>query len=103
MRRPKLSCADRARLLIEQRKRSENLQRTRYCCSRLLYGFWVANYVAFNGEAIREVSQDVLGTCGDARATIPLMIGHRLLGTSLLHSGELSQARTHFDQALALL
>ena len=30
------------------------------------------------------------------------MIGHRLMGTSLLHTGEIAQGRVHYDQALAL-
>ena len=30
------------------------------------------------------------------------MIGHRLMGNSLLYCGDATKARTHFDQALAL-
>ena len=34
--------------------------------------------------------------------TVPLMIGHRLMGSSLLLTGHLAEGRTHFDIALAL-
>ena len=35
-------------------------------------------------------------------ATVPLMIGHRLMGTSLLVTGCIAESRAHFDQAIAL-
>ena len=49
----------------------------------VLYGFWVANYVAFNGDAMRELAAQFLALAEKQRATAPLMIGHRLMGTSL--------------------
>ncbi len=30
------------------------------------------------------------------------MIGHRLMGMSLLHTGEIAKGRVHFDRAVAL-
>ena len=30
------------------------------------------------------------------------MIAHRLLATSLLHTGDIAEARAHYDQAIAL-
>ena len=35
-------------------------------------------------------------------ATVPLMVGHRLVGASLVHTGDLAHGRMHYDQALAL-
>ena len=35
-------------------------------------------------------------------ATIPLMIGHRLMGVSLLCKGDIAQGRAHLDRAIAL-
>jgi predicted ATPase len=35
------------------------------------------------------------------RATVPLMIGHRLMGNSLLLTGDIAQGRAHYNQALA--
>ena len=68
----------------------------------VLYGFWVANYVAFNGDAMRELAWAFLALAEKQAATVPLMIGHRVMGTSLLHVGDIAQGRMHFDQALAL-
>src|SRR5262249_936635 len=36
------------------------------------------------------------------QSDVPRMMGHRLMGTSTLHTGEIAQARTHYDQALKL-
>jgi hypothetical protein len=68
----------------------------------VLYGFWVANYVAFNGDVVRGLAAQFLRFAEKQRATIPLMIGHRLMGISLLHMGEIAQSSAHLDQALAL-
>ena len=46
----------------------------------VLYGFWVANYVAFNGDAMRELAAQFLALAEKQGATVPLMIGHRLMG-----------------------
>ena len=35
-------------------------------------------------------------------ATVPLIVGHRLMGTSLVCSGEMPEARAHLDRAVAL-
>jgi predicted ATPase len=68
----------------------------------VLSGFWLTNLLAFNGDALRELSERFLGLAETQRATGLVMIGHRLMGTSLLLIGEITAARTHFDQALAL-
>jgi class 3 adenylate cyclase len=34
--------------------------------------------------------------------TVPLLVGHRIMGTSLLHIGEVAASRPHFDRAIAL-
>ena len=46
----------------------------------VLYGFWVANYVAFNGDVMRELAAQFLALAEKQRATVPLMVGHRLDG-----------------------
>jgi predicted ATPase len=65
----------------------------------VLYGKWNANYVEFNGDALHQLSMQILTQAKRQGTTIPLMIGHRLMGMSLLHTGELAEARTHFDRA----
>ena len=34
--------------------------------------------------------------------TIPLMVGHRLVGMSAMHTGDIDGSRQHFDRAIAL-
>jgi predicted ATPase len=68
----------------------------------VLYGFWVANYVAFNGNATLELAAQFLALAEKNGATVPLMVGHRLMGTSLMSTGDIAPGRAHYDQALAL-
>jgi predicted ATPase len=68
----------------------------------VLYGFWVANYVAFKGDVVRELAAQFLALADKQAATVPLMIGHRLMGQSLLYTGDVAQGRAQYDQAIAL-
>ena len=68
----------------------------------VLYGFWIANFVAFNGDAMRELAAQFLALAEKQGATVPLMIGHRLMGISLLFTGDIAEGRAHYDQAIAL-
>ena len=68
----------------------------------VLYGFWAANFVAFKGHALRELSAQFLALAKKQKATGPLVIAHRLLATALLHTGDIADARAHYDQAIGL-
>jgi len=68
----------------------------------VLYGLWVAKYVAFDGDVLRQLAADFLDLAEKEGATVPLMIGHRLMGMSLLHTGDISQGRAHYDRGVAL-
>jgi hypothetical protein len=68
----------------------------------VLFGFWVANYVAFNGEVYCELAAQFLALANKQAATGPLMVGHGLMGTSLVLTAEVAQGRMHCEQALAL-
>ena len=46
----------------------------------VLYGFWVANYMAFNGDVLRDLAAQFLALAEKQGATVPLMIGHRVMG-----------------------
>ena len=93
---------DQARSLIERAEALGEPLEDPLLLFSVLYGFWVANYVAFNGDVVRELAAQFLAFAEKQRATVPLMIGHRLMGISLLFTGEFAQARMHLDQALAL-
>jgi class 3 adenylate cyclase/predicted ATPase len=92
----------RAHLLIEQAEVLGELPENPLLLFSVLYGFWVANYAAFNGDVMRELAAHFLARAEKQRATIPLVVGHRLMGTSLSATGDLAQGRAHFDRAWAL-
>jgi class 3 adenylate cyclase/predicted ATPase len=93
------AAAERARQLIEQ---AETLGEPPLRLFSVLFGFWIANYVAFNGDVIRELATQFLALAEKNGATVPLMIGHRLMGTSLTWTGDIAEGRAHFDQAITL-
>ena len=68
----------------------------------ILYGVWAANYVAFNGEVTRELASQFAALAEKRTETVPLMIGHRLMGNSLMLTGDIAEGRAHYDQAFAL-
>ena len=51
---------------------------------------------------MRELAAQFLALAEKQGATVPLMVGHRIMGTSLLFTGDIAEARAHFDQAIAL-
>jgi predicted ATPase len=68
----------------------------------VLYGVWVANATAFNGDIIRDLAAQFLAMAKDEGATIPLIMGHRIMGRALIDTGDLAEGRAHCDKAMAL-
>jgi hypothetical protein len=68
----------------------------------VLYGIWVANFAAFNGSAVQELGAQFFALAEKQKTTAPLMLGHRIMGFSLLCTGNLVEGRAHFNHALAL-
>jgi class 3 adenylate cyclase len=86
------AAAARGRVLIEQAEAlGESLDDPLPLFS-VLYGVWVANFVAFNGTAMLELATQFLALAEKQKATAPLMIGHRLMGVSLTYTGNLWKA-----------
>jgi hypothetical protein len=70
---------ERARLLIDQSEALGEPLDDPLLLFSVLYGFWVANYMAFNGQVIRELAAQFLALAQKKGETAPLMIGHRLV------------------------
>ena len=68
----------------------------------VLFGIWGVNRIAFNGDAMRQLSAQFLALAAKQKATVPLMNGHRVVGISLLLTGDISEGRAHLDDAIAL-
>ncbi len=92
----------RARSLIEQAEALGEPVEDPLLLFIILYGFWVSNFGAFNGDVLRDLSAQFLTLAETQSANAPLMIGHRLRAQSLLLTGDIPEGRAHYDQALAL-
>jgi class 3 adenylate cyclase/predicted ATPase len=93
---------ERARQLIEQAEALGEPPEDPLLLFSVLYGVWVAKQSAFNGDVLRELSAEFLALAEKQAATVPLMVGHRLLGTSLLMTGDIADSLPHYDRAIAL-
>jgi predicted ATPase len=95
------AAAERARVLIEQSEALGEPPEDPLLLLSVLYSFWCASFVAFNGDALRELAGQFLALAEKQKAKEPLMIGHRIMG-SLLHTGDFVEGRAHLDRAIAL-
>jgi predicted ATPase len=93
---------ERASLLIEQAEGLGEPLEDPLILFSVLYSLWYANYVAFSGDVMRGLAEPSLALAEKQGSAAPLMIGHRLVGTSLLSTGDIAEARTHFDRAITL-
>jgi class 3 adenylate cyclase len=96
------AATEQARLLIEQAEVRGEPPEDPLVLFSVLYSTSVRNYMAFNGDALRELSARFLTLAQKRAATVPLMIGHRLMGHALMFTGDIAEARAHYDLSLAL-
>jgi class 3 adenylate cyclase/predicted ATPase len=94
--------AEEARLLIEQAEALGEAPEDPLLLFSVLYGFWVANLVAFNSDVCGDLATQFLSLAEKQGATVPLMIGHQAVGISLQSAGDITEGRAHYDQAIAL-
>jgi len=96
------AAVERARLLIEQAQARGEPPEDPLLLFSVLYGFWVANFVAFNGDICHDLAKRFLALAAKEETAAPSMIGHYIMGDSLLFRGNLTEARTHFDEVVTL-
>jgi hypothetical protein len=80
--------AERARLLIEQAEALGEPPEDPLLVFSVLYSVWVANRTAFNGDVMRNLGAQFLALADKQGTMVPLMIGHRIMGISLLLTGK---------------
>src|SRR5499427_5765864 len=95
------AAAERARVLIEQAEVLGEPPDDPLLLFSVLFSFWTTSFVAFKGDALRELASQFLALAEKQTATVPLMIGHRMMG-SVLHTGAFAEGRAHLDRAIAL-
>ena len=93
---------DEARSLIERADALGEPLEDPLLLFSVLYGFWVANTVAFNGDVAREVAAQFLTLAEERRVTAALPQAHFMIGLSLHATGDIARGRAHFDRAIAL-
>ena len=96
------AAVERAHLLIDQAEALGEPPQDPLLLFSVLNGSWLVNYASGNGDAVFELAEKFLALAEKKAATVPLMIGHRLVGTSMLYGGDLTHAQAHLDQAIAL-
>ena len=96
------AAVERARLLIEQAESVGEPPEDSLLLFSVLYGFWVANLVAFNSDVCCDLAMQFLALAKRQDAKVPFLIGHRLVGTSLLLTGEIAASLPHYDKAISL-
>jgi class 3 adenylate cyclase/predicted ATPase len=95
------AAVDRARYLMERAEELGESPKDPLLLFSVLYGLWVSNLVGFNGDVMRELAVQFLTLAEAQTATGPLMMAHRQMGLSLLHTGEIAEGRSHLDRAIA--
>jgi predicted ATPase len=68
----------------------------------VLYALWLTVCEAFNGDVARERAAQILALAEKQGGKVPLMLGHRAMGVTLLLTGNFAEAVVHEDQIVAL-
>ena len=71
---------ERARLLIEQAEARGEHPEDPLSLFSVLYGFWAAHHLAYDGNACRELAKEFRLLAERRPTTTPLLIGHRIMG-----------------------
>jgi predicted ATPase len=96
------AAAEKARLLIEQAKTLGESPEDPLLLFSVLYGFWVANLVAFNSDVCTDLAEQFLSLAEEQGARGPLMVGHQIFGISVQSAGDSTKGREHYDEGISL-
>jgi predicted ATPase len=96
------AAVERAHLLIEQAEALGEPPEDPMTLFGVLAGAWLANYIAFNGDLIRQLAAQFSALAEKQGTTDLLMAGHFFTGVSLMSTGDIAQGRVHLDRAIAL-
>jgi predicted ATPase/class 3 adenylate cyclase len=97
-----IAAAEQAHLLLQEAKQLGEPLEDPLLLFEFLYGYWVASFIAFDGDAMRERAAQFMALAEEQEATAPLMIAQRLMGVNLLYMGDIVQGRAYLDQSIAL-
>ena len=95
------AAVERAHRLIEEAEDLGDPPEDPLLLFSVLYASVIAHQIAFDGKALRESAMQFLALAESRKATVAIMVGHRLTANSLLLTGSAVKGRAHFDQAIA--
>src|SRR6476659_2072633 len=90
------------RALIDQAERLRESPDDPSLLLSALFGQWIVNFISFNGDVARELAARFFAFGEKEGTAVPLMVGHRTMGSTLAFIGDLVDAKAHYDKALAL-
>ncbi|MGY3620952.1 adenylate/guanylate cyclase domain-containing protein [Bradyrhizobium sp. USDA 10063] len=90
------------RTLIEQAERLGESPDDASLLLSALFGQWLVNFISFDGEVARELAARFLALGEKEGTTVPLMVGHRTMASTLAFMGDQVKALAHYNEALAL-
>jgi predicted ATPase len=93
---------DQARAFIEHAEKLGDTTDDPILLFSVLYGFWVASRMSFHADVTRELAAQFQALAEQRQATTPVMIGHLLMGISLVLAGDLAVGSAELDRAVAL-
>jgi class 3 adenylate cyclase/predicted ATPase len=96
------AAGERARLLIDEATSLGEPPDDPQLLFSVLHGFTMVNLVTFNGNALRGLAEQFLALAQAQGSTVPLMVGHRIMGHSRLFTGDVAESRVHYDRSIAL-
>ena len=95
------AATERAHLLIE---RAESLGEgpEPLLLFSILFGVWVTKLNEANLTACRDLATQFLALAEKQNSTAPVLMAHRIMGQSLGFSGDIVEARAHYDKGIKL-
>jgi class 3 adenylate cyclase/predicted ATPase len=92
----------RVRALIEQAERLDESPDDPSLLLSALFGQWIVNFISFDGDVAHELAARFLAFGEKEGTAVPLMVGHRTMGSTLAFLGNHAEAKAHYNEALAL-
>jgi predicted ATPase/class 3 adenylate cyclase len=96
------AAVERTRQLIEQAESRGEAPEDPMLLFSLLNSLWTGSIVAFNGEEACGLADEFLARAERQKTAAPIVNGHRLVGTSLLMTGDIVNGQAHFNRGIAL-
>ncbi|MGY3530652.1 adenylate/guanylate cyclase domain-containing protein [Bradyrhizobium sp. USDA 4452] len=91
---------DQARALIEHAEKLGDTTDDPIVLFSVLYGFWVASRMSFHAHVTRELAAQFQALAEQRQASTPTMIGHLLMGISLVLAGDLAAGSAELDHVV---